>query len=412
MIQFENVHKHYGTVHAVRGINITVQPGEFVILIGPSGCGKTTALKMVNRLIAPTKGRVLVDGRDVAKMRLVTLRRNIGYVIQETGLFPNMTISQNVALVPRLKRWPKAKRNERVDELLHLVGLDPAIYRNRYPRHLSGGQRQRVGVARALAADPPIILMDEPFGATDPITRKQLQRELARIKEKVQKTILFVTHDISEAFLLGDSICLLQDGEVVQHATPEELLRNPASDFVHEFIGDEAVSRQFDYLRMGEVCGTRLPTFPADAQDWQIVSGLKRVGTYVGATIDPDGRLVGLVKLGSDGAGTEPTGLQRLPRTLLQVAREDELVREFFPRLYTAHGRGRSTQNGAAHLELVVVDSHGRPRGFVGYSDIVRLIAGLVTGSAVEVAEGSEQTGERPMTSPNGTERVEGAMVR
>ena len=220
MIRFENVHKYYGAVHAVRGLDITVRPGEFLVLIGPSGCGKTTALKMVNRLIAPTSGRVLIDGTDVSEMPLVTLRRNIGYVIQETGLFPHMTIAQNVALVPRLKKWPRAKRNERVDELLHLVGLDPAVYRDRYPRHLSGGQRQRVGVARALAADPPIILMDEPFGATDPITRKQLQRELARIKEQVQKTIVFVTHDISEAFLLGDSICLLKDGEVVQHATP------------------------------------------------------------------------------------------------------------------------------------------------------------------------------------------------
>ena len=297
MIRFENVHKYYGAVHAVRGLDITVRPGEFLVLIGPSGCGKTTALKMVNRLIAPTSGRVLIDGTDVSEMPLVTLRRNIGYVIQETGLFPHMTIAQNVALVPRLKKWPRAKRNERVDELLHLVGLDPAVYRDRYPRHLSGGQRQRVGVARALAADPPIILMDEPFGATDPITRKQLQRELARIKEQVQKTIVFVTHDISEAFLLGDSICLLKDGEVVQHATPEELLRSPANDFVHEFIGDEAVSRQFDYLQMGEICRTPLPTFPADAPDWQIATALRKAGTAVGATIDPGGRLTGIVQV-------------------------------------------------------------------------------------------------------------------
>lgn len=410
VIRFENVHKRYGPVHAVRGLDMTVRRGEFVILIGPSGCGKTTALKMVNRLIAPTSGRVLIDGTDVARMRLVSLRRNIGYVIQETGLFPNMTIAQNVALVPRLKRWSKAKRNARVDELLHLVGLDPAVYRDRYPRHLSGGQRQRVGVARALAADPPIILMDEPFGATDPITRKQLQRELAQIKRKVQKTILFVTHDISEAFLLGDSICLLNEGEVVQHATPEELLRNPASDFVHEFIGDEAVNRQFDYLQMGEICGTPLPAFPDGMPEWEIAAAMKRKGAVAGATVDRQGRLVDVVRLDSDTAGTHGS-LQRLRREQLRLARDDELVREFFPRLYTANGAGQPAANGVADPGLVVVDGQGRPQGLVSYGDVVRLIAGLVTGSAVASMESSQNT-ERSAPDGHVPGLVKGVIAR
>ena len=410
MIRFENVHKYYGAVHAVRGLDITVRPGEFLVLIGPSGCGKTTALKMVNRLIAPTSGRVLIDGTDVSEMPLVTLRRNIGYVIQETGLFPHMTIAQNVALVPRLKKWPRAKRNERVDEMLHLVGLDPAVYRDRYPRHLSGGQRQRVGVARALAADPPIILMDEPFGATDPITRKQLQRELARIKEQVQKTIVFVTHDISEAFLLGDSICLLKDGEVVQHATPEELLRSPANDFVHEFIGDEAVSRQFDYLQMGEICRTPLPTFPADAPDWQIATALRKAGTAVGATIDPGGRLTGIVQVIPHAEGGNRTAVQRRPREHVRVARRDELVREFFPGLCRTNGAGGPT-GGAVDPGLVVVDEQSRPCGLVSYDDIVRLIAGLVTGTAIEETSGADPEDESTAAFFT-RQRVKGAVAR
>lgn len=383
MIRFEDVHKRYGSVHAVRGLDLSVNEGEFLVLIGPSGCGKTTALKMVNRLIVPTSGTVRVGGVDVADLNVVELRRDIGYVIQETGLFPNMTIAQNVALVPRLKKWPKARREARVDELLHLVGLDPAVYRNRYPRHLSGGQRQRVGVARALAADPPIILMDEPFGATDPITRKQLQRELAQIKQQVKKTILFVTHDISEAFLLGDSVCLLRDGQVVQHASPEEILRRPADNFVREFIGDEALLRQFEYLQMGEIARTPLPTFPSNTTVSEAIGRLTTQGASTAAVTDGAHGLIGIINLAQLQEMQHPgRTVGDLPMSEVVTARSDELIRDCFPRLYE---RRPGHSNGAASSPkgLVVIDRQGSPQGIVGYSEVVRLIAGLVTGSAV-----------------------------
>ena len=398
MIRFEEVHKSYGGVHALRGVDIEVREGEFTVLIGPSGCGKTTALKMVNRLITPTKGRVLVGGKDVAQLDAVQLRRDIGYVIQETGLFPHMTIAENIALVPRLKKWPKSRRDQRVDELLHLVGLDPDEYRHRYPRHLSGGQRQRVGVARALAADPPIILMDEPFGATDPITRKQLQRELVRIKQQVKKTILFVTHDISEAFVLADSICLLRSGRVVQHDTPEGLIRRPAEPFVTEFIGDEALLHELEYLRAGEVGESRIVTLPDTSSVQQALQAFSNSGIKAVCLVDENGRLTGVITrrdlavAGLDHAGgTGPSSgkaarasnngaLETPARELATLdpphIRHDELVRESFPRLIHP---GRD--NADAGDYLVVVDGNRRPRGLIGYEDLVRLIARLSKGA-------------------------------
>lgn len=418
MIRFEDVHKTYGSVHALRGVDISVQEGEFTVLIGPSGCGKTTALKMVNRLIVPTRGRVLIGGEDVAKLDEVELRREIGYVIQETGLFPHMTIAENIALVPRLKKWPKARREERVDELLHLVGLDPAQYRHRYPRHLSGGQRQRVGVARALAADPPIILMDEPFGATDPITRKQLQRELVRIKEQVRKTILFVTHDISEAFVLADSICLLRAGEVVQHDTPEALIRRPANPFVTEFLGEETLLHELEYLRAGEVAANGVVTLLESEPLERALNALHQERTEAVCLVDHDGRLTGVItrrEAGPTAIGTPSSTATGVPSTIAAgspsstaagarssdapqrpgtpahaleagshlTARQaasldppwvygDELVRESFPRLIQTLDEA----TGAPRC-LVVIDRERRPVGLIAYRDLLSLIARL-----------------------------------
>jgi osmoprotectant transport system ATP-binding protein len=224
-----------------------------LILIGPSGCGKTTTMKMINRLIEPSSGNIYIEGEDAGKLDPVELRRNIGYVIQQIGLFPHMTIGQNIALVPKLKKWDEKRKTERVEELLQLVGLPPEQYRDRYPNELSGGQQQRVGVARALAADPPIILMDEPFGALDPITREQLQDELLQLQSELQKTIVFVTHDIDEALKLGSRIAIMRDGKIVQLGSPDSLLRAPADGFVREFLGKERLLQSPDTLNVEDV---------------------------------------------------------------------------------------------------------------------------------------------------------------
>ena len=239
---------------AVGGLTLEIPAGSIVMLVGPSGCGKTTTLKMINRLIEPTDGKIVIDGEDVTKMDGDTLRRRIGYVIQAGGLFPHMTVAANIAIVPKMLGWDKAKISARVDELLELVSLDPAVYRDRYPKELSGGQQQRVGVARALAADPPVLLMDEPFGAVDPITRQRLQDELLNIQAEVQKTIVMVTHDFDEAVKLGNWIAVFDEGaQLVQYDSPERILANPANDFVENFIGSGAGLKQLTLTRVNEV---------------------------------------------------------------------------------------------------------------------------------------------------------------
>ncbi len=238
MIEISGLTKRYEDFTAVDNVSLNVDDGQFAVLLGPSGSGKTTLLRMVNRMIEPTSGTVRIDGRDTSTLKPEQLRRSMGYVIQNTGLFPNMTISKNVATVPRLLGWDRKRTDARVDELLDLVGLDPDVYGPKRPSQLSGGEAQRVGVARALAADPPVLLMDEPFGAVDPLTRERLQHEMKRLQEKVRKTILFVTHDIDEAVLLADRIALLKNGVVQQYSTPEAMWREPANDFVRGFFGE------------------------------------------------------------------------------------------------------------------------------------------------------------------------------
>ncbi|MBZ3694291.1 ABC transporter ATP-binding protein [Phyllobacterium calauticae] len=246
MINMEHVTKRYGegSVASVDDLSLIVPEGSTVALIGPSGCGKTTTMRMINRLIDPTEGRIIVNGEDVTKVDPVILRRHIGYVIQQVGLFPHMTIAQNIAAVPKLLGWDEARIRSRTDELLHLVGLDPAEMLKRYPRQLSGGQRQRIGVARALAADPPVLLMDEPFGAIDPIARTRLQDEFRQILQRVRKTVVLVTHDLDEAIRLGDRIAIMKSGRIVQYDTPDAILSHPADAFVENFVGiDRAIKR-------------------------------------------------------------------------------------------------------------------------------------------------------------------------
>jgi osmoprotectant transport system ATP-binding protein len=249
-VTFEDVSKTYaGGSAALVDLTFTVPSGAICALVGPSGGGKTTALKTVNRLVEPTSGRVLIDGVDVMTVEAVALRRRIGYVIQHIGLFPHRTVAQNVATVPELVGWPRDRIRARVAELLDLVGLDPARYAWRYPAQLSGGERQRVGVARALAAEPPVMLMDEPFAAVDPIVRERLQDEFLRIHERLGMTVLFVTHDVDEAMKMGDAVAVLQGGRLAQFALPDELLARPANDFVREFVGLDRWRKRVERLR-------------------------------------------------------------------------------------------------------------------------------------------------------------------
>ncbi len=250
MIQLEHVTKGFaGGSNAVVDLSLEIPTAQTCVLIGPSGCGKTTTLRMINRLIEPDSGHILIDGQDTHGVDPVQLRLKMGYVIQQTGLFPHMTVGENVATVPRLWNWDRARTKARVEELLELVGLDAREYRNRYPHQLSGGQRQRVGFARALGADPPILLMDEPFGAVDRITRERLQREFISIQRSMRKTVIFVTHDIDEAVLVGDRICLMKmQGQIAQYDTPDAILTRPASDYVAEFLGRERLVRRMSVV--------------------------------------------------------------------------------------------------------------------------------------------------------------------
>ncbi|GAA1407612.1 ABC transporter [Glutamicibacter uratoxydans] len=292
-IMLEEVTKTYPgqKKSAVGGLTLEIPAGSIVMFVGPSGCGKTTTLKMINRLIEPTSGQIVINGEDVTGMNGDELRRRIGYVIQAGGLFPHMTVATNIAMVPKMLGWSKEKIAARVDELLELVSLDPELYRDRFPKELSGGQQQRVGVARALAADPPVLLMDEPFGAVDPITRQRLQDELLNIQSEVQKTIVCVTHDFDEAVKLGDWIAIFNEGaQLEQYDSPERILANPASEFVENFIGSGAGLKQLTLTRVNEVelLGTVTTTPGKRASD--VLSQIQGAGRKFAVVLDSRGR--------------------------------------------------------------------------------------------------------------------------
>jgi len=298
LIRLESVRKQYpnGTI-AVQDLTLDVPEGGVTMLVGPSGCGKTTILRMINRLIEPTSGRILLDGADIGQTNPVELRRRIGYVIQQIGLFPHQTIAHNIGTVPRLLGWDRARMSKRVDELMDLVGLDPDQYRDEYPSELSGGQRQRVGVARALAADPPVLLMDEPFGAIDPVTRSRLQDEFHRLQSELRKTVVFVTHDIDEAVKLGDRIALLNVGGVLeQYDTPAEVLGHSASDFVTSFVGgDRALKR----LKVTAIDADQLEHPPTLAPDEPLAKAREVFGKVDAASlpvVDTSGTLCGRLR--------------------------------------------------------------------------------------------------------------------
>jgi len=304
MIRLENVSKTFpgATRPAVDRLDLDVPDGTTCVLIGPSGCGKTTTMRIVNRLIEPSSGRIVVEGQDVTRADAVELRRRIGYVIQQVGLFPHMTIAQNVATVPQLLGWPGPRIASRVEEMLSLVGLEPAQFLDRYPRHLSGGQRQRVGVARALAADPPVMLMDEPFGAVDPIVRAGLQAELLGILRRLAKTVIFVTHDIDEAIRMGDLVAIMKDGRLVQCARPEALLSAPKDAFVADFVGADRALKRLTLTTAGEAAaptsaGPGAPVVSAATSLRDVLSLLLACGADAAAVVGVSGTPVGAVSL-------------------------------------------------------------------------------------------------------------------
>ena len=297
MIELDRVSKSYGRQGVVKDVSLKIEEGQFVVLIGPSGCGKTTTLKMINRLVEPTGGQIKINGKAIADINPVLLRRGIGYVIQQIGLFPNMTIGQNIEIVPKLLKWSPQKRHERTLELLKLVDMDPETYISRYPSELSGGQQQRIGVLRALAAQPPLILMDEPFGALDPITRDTIQNELKRIHKKLNKTIVFVTHDMDEAIKLADKIVIMRDGEIVQADTPENILEHPANDFVAEFIGKHRVTSPGDCVKVEQVMKANPVTTSGKKGVSESLSLMRSKGVDSLILVDEEDRYMGVVTI-------------------------------------------------------------------------------------------------------------------
>ncbi|HEX6445989.1 MAG TPA: ABC transporter ATP-binding protein [Streptosporangiales bacterium] len=310
MIRLDHARKHYPgqATPAVEDLSLDIRAGEIVALLGPSGCGKTTTLRLINRLIEPTSGRIFINGRDALTVDPDELRRHIGYVIQQVGLFPHMRIAENVGIVPRALGWDKARISERVDELLELVGLDPKVYRRRYPKNLSGGQQQRVGVARALAADPPVLLMDEPFGALDPITRERLQDELLVLQSRIGKTIVLVTHDVAEAVKVGDRIAMFaEQGRLAQYDTPAAILAEPADEYVASFVGSGAAIRRLRLETVGSVeleplqgsenADDDSPVVRRDQTLYDALDAMLTARADHAVVLDADGRRVGTLTL-------------------------------------------------------------------------------------------------------------------
>ncbi len=360
MLELKNLTKVFGSrsegTVAVDNVNLKVNKGEFVVLIGPSGCGKTTTLKMINRLVEPTSGDILINGESTNEVNHVQLRREIGYVIQSIGLFPHLTIAANVEIVPKLKKWDKERRRARTYELLKMVGLDPEVYANRYPPELSGGEQQRIGVLRALAVEPDLILMDEPFGALDPITREQLQVEIKQLQRDLNKTIVFVTHDMDEALQLADTVVLMKDGQIVQQASPAEMIAHPANDFVREFIGEERLADKPDSTPVAKIMAAN-PLVVKLADDLPSVRrAMEAEQTNIAVVINKPGAVVGLVS-----KQAIQKALEEKNKKLL------DLVADASPATIR---RSTSVKDAAAVLAngsriLCVVDRHGRPVGLV-----------------------------------------------
>jgi osmoprotectant transport system ATP-binding protein len=359
MIQLEHVTKVFpgSSQPAVDGLSLEIAEGEIVVLVGPSGCGKTTTLKMINRLIEPTSGTITVAGSDVTAVEPHELRRNIGYVIQQIGLFPHRTIAQNIATVPRLLGWDATRISARVDELISLVDLEPAM-RDRYPAELSGGQRQRVGVARALAADPPVLLMDEPFGAVDPIVRARLQDELLDLQARLRKTIVLVTHDIDEAIKIGDRVAMLNVGAVLeQYASPFDILAEPAGPFVEDFLGTDRGLRRLALIPIHDAELEPGPVVPPGAAAGDARSAMARYGVAWFAVVDGD-TLLGWAREEDLEGAADVSGIALHPlRTRLSG---HQSLREALDTVISTHARVAPVFDGDRYLGVLTADGISR----------------------------------------------------
>lgn len=325
MIELKSIDKVFEDgFQALKDINLEFEDGKINVLIGPSGCGKTTTMKLINRLVEYTNGQVMFDGKNIQEMNPIELRRQIGFVIQNIGLFPHMTIYNNVATVPKLLKWDKEKIRERVIELLKMVNLDPKTYMNRYPSELSGGQQQRIGVIRALAAEPSTILMDEPFSALDPISREQLQDELIKLQSDINKTIIFVTHDMDEALKIADQIILMKDGQVVQKGSPQEILDHPADDFVKEFIGEQRLQAP-SLPELTELIDKQNYVSILDSMSTEeIINKLIHHNMEESVVVTEDGHYVGVISLYDALSTTEQNMKQLIKSTTLTILESDE----------------------------------------------------------------------------------------
>jgi osmoprotectant transport system ATP-binding protein len=358
VIRLEHVTKRYGDRLAVDDLTLEVPKGEVCVLIGPSGCGKTTTLRMINRLTEPTSGRILVDGTDAASLAPEVLRRGLGYAIQSVGLFPHQTVAENVVTVPRLLGWDKARMAERMAELLTLVGLDAHEYSPKYPRELSGGEAQRVGVARALAADPPVLLMDEPFGAVDPLNRERLQGEFGRIQRELRKTVVFVTHDVDEAIRLADRIALMRDGRLQQYATPEELLDHPANKFVHDFMGADRALKRLGRVRVASVMRTQVPSVTDSADAAELARRATCSEERFIYMVDDAGRFEGWFDCRAISRGLPAEAAVTLVDWRESTVRQDASLKEALSRML-----------GLGFRSIAVVDDGGRLLGDVTLRD-------------------------------------------
>ena len=350
MITLDDVTKRYSDKLAVDGLSLNVDEGEVCVLIGPSGCGKTTTLRMINRLVEATSGRIAVGGRDIRSVPPEELRRGLGYAIQSVGLFPHLTVAQNIATVPRLLGWDRGRIAARIDELLSLVGLDPGAYATKYPRQLSGGEAQRVGVARALAADPPVLLMDEPFGAVDPLTRERLQTEFARIQRELRKTVVFVTHDVDEAIRLADRIALMKDGRLRQYDTPERLLDHPADKFVHDFMGVDRALKRLVRVRVDSVMNAAVPTIDESSSPEVMADRASCAAQRFAYVLDVEGVVQGWFDCRAlEGGQQAGAGVTRIDWRESTV-RPDASLKEALSRMLELGFRSIAVTDDAGHL--------------------------------------------------------------